>query len=196
MKTVISLVLLLALGAICTEGQDERNKPKAKAKKKPAAAQGFSFSESAKEIRVNRPEVRGKALDCDTTIILSALPEIKSQFAEKGFTEKDSFAAALDGWKLVRLESPLQGDRCMHRASFQQFTVSLGRLVFRTTPDHADIEVRGKPPINKQTLHSIWYEPRTYQVKYSKEDYEATELECTVLKGESTDCYAELKKKD
>jgi hypothetical protein len=145
------------------------------------------------EIKARHPRIPSEVLVCDETIVSTALPEIKTKFAARGFTEDEFKAAALDGWKIVRNESPLQTNRCMHSGSFQQLTLNLGRLVFITIPDKAEIGVGGNP-LDKQTKFSHWYQPKTLRVKYSKEGYEPVEIDCTVVEGTSTDCYAELKK--
>lgn len=192
MKTLI--LTLFAIAVLSNPSYGQRRT----VARKPAASPGAvayvhenMFKKGAREIKTLRPAVPNETLTCDAGVISSVLPKIKIEFAGKGFTEDDATDAAVDGWKIVRLTSPLQPDRCMHRDSYHQLTFTLGKLVFTTTPDRASVEVA---EFRGETTTRRWFEPQTYQVKYSKEGYESVELACVVLEGKSNECHADLKK--
>ena len=193
MKIGILFILLIALGHPSSYGQSKANAKKAA--KQTGMLQASAFSESAHEIKTARPEIRNSTLVCDRNVIADVLPDVTTRFVKNGFTEKDSTEAASDGWKIVRLTSPLQPDRCMHKDSFEKLMFNLGKLIFSTTPNEAAIELDGKD-LKKWTTHTKWLPPKTYQVKYSKEGYDEIEMSCGVLEGKPTNCHADLTKKN
>ncbi|MDQ1590863.1 MAG: hypothetical protein QOG71_1490 [Pyrinomonadaceae bacterium] len=151
------------------------------------------FAATFKEIKWMRPAVKILTLECDKEVIRTTLPEIQKVYAESGLTEDHAQAAALTAWKEVRLTSPLQPNKCMVSASYTAFTLSLGTLVFKTTPGDADITIDGKNIADK-TSHSRLFESGIKRkVRFSKPGYAPVEVVCTAVERTSTDCYAELK---
>lgn len=200
MRTLIMLFLLLAVEFPHSYGQKVSRKPETSTKERgldvaPSAklAGADELDKIAIEIKRTR-SVATEALNCDKQVIRNVLPEIESKFAQRGFTAQESFDASSESWIDIRFYSPLQTDKCMNQKSYLDYVTDLGHLNFRTAPDHADIELELKN-LNKTTTYGKWYEPKTYNVKYTKDGYEPFERQCTVLKGQRTDCYAELKKK-
>lgn len=200
MKNLILMFLLL----VAVGSHDVLGQTKKKAATRPASAMSASspqmthdyemmISTTANQIRVARPEVRPEALACDKTIIVDALPSFTQRFAKRGFSASESAEAAVDGWTIVRLTSELPVNRCMHKDSFGKLVFELGKLLLTTTPDAANFEVIDTG-VSGKTDRSRWFEPRTYHVKYQKDGYESSELDCVVTKGKATPCHADLKK--
>ncbi|MDQ1614048.1 MAG: hypothetical protein QOG00_3979 [Pyrinomonadaceae bacterium] len=151
------------------------------------------FAATYTEIKWMRPAVNNQTLECDKEVIRTTLPGIQKVYAESGLTEDHAQAAALTAWKEVRLTSPLQPNKCMVSASYTAFTLSLGTLVFKTTPGEAEITIDGKNIADK-TSHSRLFESGIKRkVRFSKPGYAPVEVVCTAVERTSTDCYAELK---
>lgn len=200
MRTLIMLFLVLAVEFPYPYGQKMSRKPETGSKERvldvaaPATLTGADvFDKTAIEIKRTRSTVATEALNCDKRVIRNVLPEIKSKFEQRGFTEQESFDASTESWLDIRFHSPLQTDKCMNQRSYLDYVTDLGHLVFRTAPDKANIELE-RQNLNQTTTYGKWYEPKTYSVKYTKDGYEPFERQCIVVKGQRTDCYAELKK--
>ena len=99
--------------------------------------------------------------------------------------------AALAGWKFVRLDSDLQPYRRMNADSFIDFvTTSLGKVVFISEPDKADVEVGGRAVGKTEVIR--WYPKGTIKVLFKKEGL-AVEKICEVSAPGRNECRAELK---
>jgi hypothetical protein len=143
------------------------------------------------KIRENVPTISDSTLQCDRAVVVETLPAIKSKFAENGLEEDDALDAVNEGWMEVRFRSRLSPSKCMVQSSFQQYVGDLGKMIFRTTPDHAAIEVGGAS-LHRETSYKKWYPPKTYNVKYTKEGFRSAEKQCEIVKSTPTDCFAEL----
>lgn len=197
MKTSTLLLLFFTLGCP-THYAQMTAKGKKPAAKPSAGSPGFQMDvlkASALEIKAARPQVSSKALACDRSVISEALPKITTQFVDQGFTQMDSTQAVADGWIFVRVSSPLQPERCMHKDSFEKFVGNLGKVVFSSTPSVAAIELDGRD-LNRSTTHTKWLPPKTYNVKYSKDGYEDAEITCEAVERKPSECHADLTKKD
>lgn len=156
--------------------------------------QSDDFKAVANEIKVVRPAIDNVALKCDKMVINTALPEIQQVYVSSGLTEEVAKEAALVAWKEVRLSSPLQTDKCMASSSFIAFTLTYGRMIFRSNPSDANLIVNDNA-LPEKTTHSRLYPSGTYRVRFSKTGYETVEKVCAVLARDEIVCQAELNPK-
>jgi len=179
-------------------GQRRGSKKRSTERRRPSApgrsSQDDDFYVTANMIQTALPAIDYEVLVCDQEVITRSLTKINRIYEESGLTQERANESALAAWKEVRLNSPLRIDQCMNSSSFINFTLTLGRIVFKSTPGEADITINGKALPDK-TTHNMLYESGTHTVRYSKDGYETVEKPCTVLERKENDCYAELKPK-
>lgn len=149
---------------------------------------------TSREIKKERPEIPSRILAIDSEIIAQAQTAIQTKFKQAGFNNDDAYEASLAAWKIVRLNSRLQPGKPMHAESFVEFvTTSIGKVVFKSTPDKARVTVDNDPLGSTEVKR--WYPSGTLSVLFEKDGFESITKTCGVTAPGFNECVAELKPK-
>ena len=142
------------------------------------------LQQTADEIFNTRPEITDETLTEDAEVIENSMPAIQLDFMKRGFSRADAQAAALAGWKLLRIEK-LRTTAVLSAREFVDCVSGLGMLVIKTTPAGADIYLDYRLVVDDKGHHirteaCRWPSAGKHHVKLILPGYEIVEEDCVL----------------
>lgn len=201
MKVSAAVFAFLSLTLPTAFGQKQQNRPPsvtitAEPRPSPSASQptasdsgslGMALQRTSARIKSKRPEIPDEVLQLDQYVINDAFPQIAGVFRSRDMQKEEAVEASMSSWELLRVgERAIPPSQQFNVATFTALANDLGKLIVKSKPDQAKVEIDGSPQ-EDLTEWRKWMTPSTYRVRVSKDpDHEPVEEDCKVVKGKKT----------